>query len=49
MAQFYWPLTVLGITNPVPLRALWKYKAIYRLHDQQVGQWSDIMSVAVGV
>src|ERR1700720_1989927 len=28
---------------------IWKYKAIYRLHDEQVGQWSDIVSVPVGI
>lgn len=28
--------------------ALWKYKAIYRLHDEQVGQWSDVLSTTVG-
>ena len=28
--------------------ALWKYKAIYRLRDEQVGNWSDVISVAVG-
>ena len=28
--------------------ALWKYKAIYRLHDEQVGLWSDVVSIAVG-
>ncbi|MBI3417211.1 MAG: hypothetical protein HY043_18120 [Verrucomicrobia bacterium] len=28
-------------------RAVWKYKAIYRLHDEQVGQWSDVASVSV--
>ncbi len=27
---------------------VWKYKGIYRLHDEQVGQWSDIVSVSVG-
>ncbi len=27
--------------------ALWKYKAIYRLNDEQVGQWSDVVSQAV--
>ncbi|MBI3418178.1 MAG: hypothetical protein HY043_23050 [Verrucomicrobia bacterium] len=27
--------------------AVWKYKAIYRLHDEQVGQWSDVISVSV--
>ncbi len=26
----------------------WKYKAIYRLHNEQVGQWSDVMSISVG-
>lgn len=28
--------------------ALWKYKAIYRLNDERVGLWSDVVSVAVG-
>jgi hypothetical protein len=32
-----------------PTSALWRYKAIFRLHDQQVGNWSDVTSVAVGV
>lgn len=27
--------------------ALWKYKAIYRISDEQVGQWSDVVSQAV--
>ncbi|MFZ4700565.1 MAG: hypothetical protein ACOYMG_11005 [Candidatus Methylumidiphilus sp.] len=27
---------------------IWNYKAIYRLHDEQVGQWSDVVSVTVG-
>jgi len=27
--------------------ALWKYKAIYRLHDEQVGQWSDVITTMV--
>jgi len=27
--------------------ALWRYKAIYRKDNKQVGQWSDIMSIAV--
>ncbi len=27
--------------------ALWKYKAIYRLNDKQVGQWSDVASTSV--
>ena len=37
-------------TAPLPApgqSALWKYKAIYRLSDQQVGQWSDVVSIAV--
>ena len=38
-------------SSPLPAAdasALWKYKAIYRLHDEQVGQWSDVISVSVG-
>jgi hypothetical protein len=27
--------------------AVWKYKAIYRLNDEQVGQWSDVASISV--
>jgi hypothetical protein len=27
--------------------ALWKYKAIYRLGDERVGQWSDVVSLPV--
>ena len=37
-------------TAPLPApgtSALWKYKTIYRLNDQQVGQWSDVVSIAV--
>lgn len=35
--------------SPAPAgSALWKYKAIYRLRDEQVGNWSDVISVAVG-
>ena len=34
--------------TPLPATgAVWKYKAIYRLHDEQVGQWSDVLSVTV--
>ena len=39
-------------TAPLPAPsagAVWKYKAIYRLNDEQVGQWSDIAAIAVGV
>jgi hypothetical protein len=38
-------------TTPLPVSggsAVWKYKAIYRAHDEQVGQWSDVISLAVG-
>ena len=36
-------------TNAKPATgAVWKYKAIYRLRDAQVGQWSGVVSVAVG-
>ncbi|MDD4928370.1 MAG: hypothetical protein PHP85_03705 [Gallionella sp.] len=38
-------------TTPLPDKGAgvnWRYKAIYRLHDEQVGQWSDVMSIAVG-
>ena len=38
-------------TSPLPApgtSAVWNYKAIYRLHDEQVGQWSDVVSVTVG-
>ena len=35
-------------TLPAPGQsALWKYKAIYRLNDQQVGNWSDVVSIPV--
>ncbi len=27
--------------------AVWKYKAIYRLNDEQVGQWSDVATIGV--
>ncbi|MBI3853039.1 MAG: hypothetical protein HY298_22545 [Verrucomicrobia bacterium] len=27
--------------------AVWKYKAIYRLNNEQVGQWSDVTSICV--
>jgi hypothetical protein len=37
-----WPLPAPGTS------AMWKYKAIYLLHDEQVGQWSDVLSVSVG-
>ena len=27
--------------------AVWRYKAIYRLNDEQVGSWSDIATIGV--
>ncbi len=37
--------------SPLPasgVSAAWKYKAIYLYHDERVGQWSDVISIAVG-
>jgi hypothetical protein len=34
---------------PAGTAQLWKYKAIYRLTDEQVGLWSDVVSITVGV
>jgi hypothetical protein len=37
-------------TAPLPAAgtsAVWRYKAIYRLHDEEVGQWSDIATISV--
>jgi hypothetical protein len=42
--------TVPGYTDTAALPtpgAVWKYKSIYREADAQVGQWSDVVSVAV--
>jgi hypothetical protein len=36
--------------SPLPapgVSAVWKYKGIYRLNDQQVGQWSDVATIGV--
>lgn len=36
-------------TSPIPTRAaIWHYKGVYRLKDEQVGQWSNVQSIAVG-
>lgn len=36
-------------TTPFPATAaVWKYKAIFRVGDQRVGQWSDVVSITVG-
>lgn len=37
-------------TTPLPLPgtiALWRYRAIYHIHDEQVGQWSPILEIMV--
>ena len=44
--------TVPGYTDTAAMpaagqSALWKYKAIYRLNDERVGQWSDVVSLPV--
>ena len=36
--------------EPLPLLstvALWKYRAIYRIRDDQVGQWSKVLQVSL--
>ncbi len=36
--------------SPLPAAgtsAVWKYKAVYRLNDAQVGQWSDVATIGV--
>jgi len=43
--------TTPGYTDTCPPPATlvkWKYRAIYRVGDQQVGQWSNEMSITVG-
>jgi hypothetical protein len=43
--------TTPGYTDSTPFPATltqWKYRAIYRVDDQQVGQWSAEVSIAVG-
>jgi len=48
-------LTMVTLPNyvdnaPLPASgasAVWKYKAIYRLNDEQVGQWSDVATIGV--
>jgi len=43
------PNTADNAPLPAPgTSAVWKYKAIYRYHDEQVGQWSDVISITVG-
>jgi hypothetical protein len=36
-------------TQPFPAtKTVWSYRAIYRVDDAEVGQWSKVVSVAVG-
>ena len=36
-------------TTPLPASPVnWKYKAIYRMKDEQIGNWSDVVTIAVG-
>lgn len=36
-------------TTPIPATpSLWRYKAIYRQRDEQAGDWSGVVSLAVG-
>jgi len=43
--------TVPDYVDTAPISAtaaMWKYKAIYRLSDEQIGQWSAVVSIVVG-
>ncbi len=35
-------------TTPITTPSTWKYRAIYVINDEMVGQWSDVTSIAVG-
>ena len=35
-------------TTPITGPAVWKYRAIYIIADERVGQWSDVVSINVG-
>jgi len=36
-------------TEPIPATPTkWEYRAIYRVNDQRIGQWSAVVSVIVG-
>jgi hypothetical protein len=44
--------TVPGSFDPMPIPdtpARWTYRAIYRVADEPVGQWSDTASILVGM
>lgn len=49
--SFFAISTIPQLTDPSPrpvTGAQWRYKAIYRLDNKPVGQWSEVHSVAVG-
>ena len=35
-------------TTPITAAATWKYRAMYIINDELVGQWSDVVSINVG-
>ena len=35
-------------TTPITAPAVWKYRAIYLIADEKVGQMSDVISINVG-
>jgi hypothetical protein len=35
-------------TTPITGPGIWKYRAIYLINDEKVGQWSDVASISVG-
>ena len=36
-------------TTPIPTApTVWRYKAMYRKHDERIGQWSSLVTVALG-
>ena len=34
-------------TTPITIAATWKYRAMYIVADELVGQWSDVASIGV--
>ena len=41
--------TEITDNSPLPdVPTIWLYKAIYRLRGEQVGLWSDVISISVG-
>ena len=46
-AMIPWLVPNVGRCSAVGQSALWKYKANYRQGDDRVGQWSDVVSIAV--